>query len=170
MRLRTRASRRAPQPAPPRTAAFFLLDLLGKIWNLPNTLLGLIFGAAGHLAGRLRGLHPRISIGNNAIQFHDSGLMATAMTLGNVIIYGPACTPGLRNCPFIDSPPEHTVGREEFRHTQQGQILGPLYLPLHLLAGLISLLCSPHEGLVRPVDAWHRRNSLEYGPMRDRIF
>ena len=59
-----------------------LLDVIGKVWNLPNTLLGLAYGVVGHLAGWLRGLRPRISLGNNAIQFHDSGLMLTAMALG----------------------------------------------------------------------------------------
>lgn len=170
MRLRTRASRRAEQPGRPLTPGFFLLDLLGKLWNLPNSLLGLAFGLAGHAVGWLWGLQPRISIGNNAIQFHGNGLMPTAMTVGNAIIYGPSCRPGQPNCPFVDSPTGHTVGREEFRHTQQGQVLGPLYLPLHLVAGLLSLLRSPYKGLVHPVDPWHRHNFLEHGPMRDRIF
>ncbi|MFO7326214.1 MAG: hypothetical protein DIU62_010910 [Pseudomonadota bacterium] len=153
-----------------RTSVLRLIDLIGKAWNLPNTVLGLAYGALGYLVGRLTGTKPSVSIGNNAIQFHDSGLMRSAMTLGNVIIYGPTCPPGRRNCPFRDSPVEHTVGREEYRHTLQGQVLGPLYLPLHLLAGLISLLRSPYEGLREPVDAWHRHNFLEYGPMRDRTF
>lgn len=147
-----------------------LLDLAGKVWNLPNTLLGLVYGVIGHGAGWVRGIQPRISVGNNAIQFHNNGLMLTAMALGNVIIYGPSRSPGTSNVPFLDSPPGHTVGREEFRHTQQGQILGPLYLPAHFIGGVVSLCRSPHPGLKCKVDAWHRNNFMESGPMRDRVF
>lgn len=148
-----------------------LAGLLGKVWNLPNTVLGLVYGIAGHaLALLMLRKDARIDIGNNAIQFHNSPLMLTAMTLGNVIIYGRARCPERHNCAFCDSPATHTVGREEFRHTQQGEILGPLYLPAHLIAGTISLLRTPHPDLLHPVDAWHRNNFMEYGPMRDRIF
>ena len=147
-----------------------LLDLAGKTWNLPNTLLGLTYGIVGHLVGWIRGVHPRISFGNNAIQFHNNGLMLTAMAVGNVIIYGPSRSPLTPNVPFRDSPADHTVGREEFRHTQQGQILGPLYLPAHFIGGVVSLCRSPHPGLKCKVDAWHRNNFMESGPMRDRTF
>lgn len=147
-----------------------LIGLLGKAWNLPNTLLGLVYGTTGHVVGLLAGTRPRISLGHNAIQFHGNALMLTAMALGNVIIYGPARSPQMANLCFRDSPPGHTVGREEFRHTQQGEILGPFYLPVHLLAGIISLLSPPHPDLARRVDAWHRRNFMEHGPMRDHIF
>ena len=153
-----------------RSTGLLLLDLLGKAWNLPNTLLGLVYGALGHLAGWAFRTRPFVSLGNNAIQFHNSALMLTAMTLGNVIIYGPARTPDMNNCAFCDSPPAHTVGREEYRHTLQGQVLGPFYLPLHLIGGVLSLLRKPHAGLVRPVDSWHRNNFMETGPMRDRTF
>jgi hypothetical protein len=147
-----------------------LPDLLGKAWNLPNTLLGLVYGGIGHVAGLIARTHPRISVGNNAIQFHNSPLMLTAMALGNVIIYGPARAPETANVPFCTTPSNHTVGREEFRHTQQGQILGPLYLPVHLIAGMISLFRSPHPQLRCRVDAWHRNNFMETGPMQDRVF
>jgi hypothetical protein len=116
------------------------------------------------------GTRPFATVGNNALQFHNSPLMLTAMTLGNVVIYGRARSPSHANTPFVDSPATHTVGREEFRHTQQGQILGPLYLPLHLIAGILSLLRAPHPRLCRRVDAWHQNNFMETGPMRDRVF
>jgi len=153
-----------------RSTGLLLLDLLGKAWNLPNTLLGLVYGALGHLAGWAFRTRPFISLGNNAIQFHNSALMLTAMTLGNVIIYGPTRSPDTRNCPFCDSPPDHTVGREEYCHTMQGQILGPFYLPLHLIGGLVSMSRRPDPRLARSVDAWHRNNFMESGPMRNRVF
>lgn len=147
-----------------------LFDLLGKAWNLPNTLVGLAYGVLGHLAGWLAGTRPFVTVGNNALQFHNNGLMLTAMTLGNVVIYGPRRTPATPNRPFLDSPPSHTVGREEFRHTQQGQVLGPLYLPLHIAAGILSLCRRPHPRLQCRVDGWHRNNFMETGPMCDRVF
>lgn len=147
-----------------------LIDLLGKTWNLPNTLAGLAYGGLGYVVGLLLGRRPSVTFGNNAMQFHDNALMLTAMTLGNVVIYGPARTPADPNVPFVDSPPTHTVGREEFRHTQQGQLLGPFYLPLHLAAGIVSLCRAPHPRLRRPVDRWHRNNFMETGPMCDRVF
>lgn len=74
-------------------SGFSLTGVLGKLWNLPNTLLGLAFGGLGHLVGMtgyLLGLcpWPTISFGNNAIQFENNPFMSSAMTLGNVIIYG----------------------------------------------------------------------------------
>ncbi len=153
-----------------RSAGLLLLDLVGKLWNLPNTLLGLIYGILGHIAGLVLGTRPFVSLGNNAVQFHNNALMLTAMTLGNVIIYGPSRSPDASNCCFCDSPPQHTVGREEYRHTLQGQILGPLYLPLHLIGGVMSIFSRPDARLVRRVDAWHRNNFMETGPMRDRTF
>ncbi|HUG73568.1 MAG TPA: hypothetical protein VMK82_09110 [Steroidobacteraceae bacterium] len=144
--------------------------LLGKAWNLPNTLLGLTYGVIGYVAGLVARTNPRVTFGNNAVQFHNNPLMLTAMALGNVIIYGPSRSPEMANVPFCNSPPGHTVGREEFRHTQQGQILGPLYLPVHLTAGIISLFRLPHPQLRCRMDAWHRNNFMETGPMQDRVF
>lgn len=147
-----------------------VLDILGKAWNLPNTVLALAYAIPGHLLAWMLGMKPRIDVGNNAIQFHNNALMLTAMAVGNVIIYGRDRSPETPNTPFEDTPAGHTVGREEFRHTQQGQVLGPFYLPAHLLAGIISLLRSPHPQLKCRTDLWHRNNFMERGPMRDRIF
>src|SRR5690348_15246737 len=50
-------------------------DVAGKVWNLPNTLLGLGYGMAGHVAGELNRLRPgdqpdpRIQFGHNAVEF-----------------------------------------------------------------------------------------------------
>lgn len=153
-----------------RTFGLALAGLLGKAWNLPNTVLGLAFGLLGYLVGLVAGTRPHVSLGHNAIQFHNHALMLSAMALGNVIIYGSSRSPEMPNLCFRDSPAHHTVGREEFRHTQQGEILGPFYLPVHLVAGLLSLVRRPHPDLARPVDFWHRNNFMERGPMRDRIF
>jgi len=96
--------------------------------------------------------------------------MTTAMTMGNVIVYGPETRPNKSNIFFQGTPIGHTVGQEEFRHTQQGQILGPLYFPAHIVGGVSSLLRSPRSDLHHPVDPWHSNNFMETGPMQDRIF
>lgn len=54
-------------------------DLAGKIWNAPNTALGLVYGLVGGVIDRgvwlatlgYVDLGFSISIGNNAIQFHN---------------------------------------------------------------------------------------------------
>ena len=136
-----------------------VLDVLGKIWALPNTVIGLGYGALGHLIGRIgRRLghcdhQPRLSLGNNAVQFENSPLVTTAITLGNVIIYGN----GKRYRP--DAPRRggsHTLGMEEMQHTLQAQILGPLYLPAHGVLGAVAKVVN---------GCWHGPlNLLEAGP------
>ena len=145
-------------------------DVAGKIWNAPNTAIGLVFGGLGHIAGLILGTNPSVSFGNNAIQFHNNPLMGSAITLGNVIVYGPTTTPTDLNIPFSTTPKGHTVGQEEFRHTQQGQILGPLYLPAHMAGGVGSMFRSQHPKLRYPVGVWHKNNFMEIGPMQDRRF
>lgn len=145
-------------------------DMLGKVWNIPNTILGLTFGGVGHVAGLMMGTNPSITFGNNAIQFHNNPFMPTAITLGNVIVYGPRTSPSDHNVHFQNTPSGHTVGQEEYRHTIQGQILGPLYLPAHIIGGVSSMFRSPNAGLLHPVDSWHSNNFMETGPMQDRVF
>ncbi len=96
--------------------------------------------------------------------------MASAMTLGNFNVYGPSRSPGASNVNLLSTPVGHTVGREEFRHTQQSQILGPLYFPALILVGVISLLRSPNPMLLQAVYPWHSNNFMETVPMQDRIF
>ena len=88
--------------------------------------------------------------GNNAKQVLNNGLCpAGAITLGNVILYGPGVSPDTR-CP------EGTFGDHERLHTEQGEILGPLYIPLHIVSGLTGLMLNGD---------WHGPgNLLETGP------
>ena len=48
------AKRQAPAGGPRSAVA----DGLGKIWNAPNTAIGLGYGLVGHLAGELNRLRP----------------------------------------------------------------------------------------------------------------
>lgn len=137
------------------------LDLLGKIWSLPNTLLGVFIGLSGHVlswCGNRLGIYAhqaKISVGNNAIQFHNNALMAFgALTIGNVICYGCHCA-------------EHSHGEHERQHTIQAQVLGPFYLPLHVLAQLASICTHRIDSLRGPTIVHGKANFLETGPLSD---
>src|SRR6185437_1469446 len=65
-------------------------DVAGKIWNAPNTAVGLLYGGVGMAAGEaahLMGLQekaPRVFLGNNGVQFVNNPLGGrSAITLGN---------------------------------------------------------------------------------------
>lgn len=124
-------------------------DIAGKVWASPNTAIGLTAGGLGHVAGLAKGTRPRISVGNNAIQFENNpaGGMS-AVTLGNVSIYSPR-----------DSV--RRSGRHEKQHTYQAQQLGPLYLPSNFAGGLASLVLDRGQ----PGYPWHGpHNWNEIGP------
>jgi hypothetical protein len=124
--------------------------LLVKVWNLPNSLVGLLVGGAGWLLGLAMGQRQRVRVGNNAIEFLDNPTMPLgAITLGNVIIYGKVAShPDLYD----------RFAAHERQHTYQGELLGPFYLPSNLLGGGLALL---RQG------SWHGSlNWNETGPRR----
>src|SRR5581483_4624029 len=138
-------------------------DLLGKIWNIPNDIIGLAVGLVSLPFGG------HIELGYNAIEFVGSPFVASAITLGNIQIFGqtPSAQPSAPDYPFS----YHTVGDEEMHHTYQGQTLGPLYLPANLVAGIISIFSPPHPVFNGyPVDPWHQNNFMEIGPMQGRTW
>jgi len=111
------------------------LNLAGKVWNSPNTAIGLTLGVVGWALG---GSAP--TIGNNAIQFGNNPILAPSfmpagLTLGNAINYAPGYTPNITPRGQLN-----TVGQHEIQHTYQGEITGPLYIPLNLLGKGIGLL------------------------------
>ncbi|MGQ0700877.1 MAG: FG-GAP-like repeat-containing protein [Panacagrimonas sp.] len=135
------------------------LDFAGKVWALPNTVIGLAYGGVGYAAGwvgyglGLQANAPGISFGNNAIQFTNNPLTTTAITLGNVISYGTGQQ-------FQPGTPRyggaHKLGVEEMQHTYQAQALGPFYLPAHGALGIAAMI---RDGY------WHGpTNVLETGP------
>jgi hypothetical protein len=110
----------------------FVASIIGKIWNVPNTAIGLVIGGAGMLLG---GEAPHF--GHNGINFTYCPLMPYgALTLGNVMLYGPMFGEqgkkgGTNYKDYQDDC--NTVGDHEEQHTYQGEIFGPFYLPLHLI-------------------------------------
>ncbi len=127
-----------------------LSSIIGQMWNWPNTMAGMLVGGIGSMVSGIQGKNPKMSNGNNAKQFLNNGLVPYgAITMGNVIIYGPSVNP--------DEPcPEGTYGEHERQHTEQGELLGPLYFPAHLVSGLMGLILNGD---------WHGPvNFLEIGP------
>ncbi|MDO6709001.1 RHS repeat domain-containing protein [Photobacterium sp. 1_MG-2023] len=118
-------------------------DVIGKIWALPNTIIGAIYGGVGHIVGEvgyvfgLFDASPSITVDNNAIQFIDNPftLSNTAITLGNTISYGRGTGPSK-----YGSYGDYSVqfGLHEKAHTYQYQALGPLFLPTYFIGGGIS--------------------------------
>jgi RHS repeat-associated protein len=120
-----------------------MLDLAGKVWALPNTVVGLAVGGVSYGAGLggyglgLLDVAPSISIGNNAIQFENILFGNGALTLGNTITYGGGTAPSQMGNLYGD-PRYLNVGRHEMGHTYQYQAYGPFFLPAYFLSGGIS--------------------------------
>jgi len=113
-----------------------VLQVLGVVWALPYTALGIVAGAIG-MAG---GAHAHFRRRDFAIVFHKLPWgPGGALTLGNVILHtgesldSPCVTyahrAGLREEPRI------LIGDHERAHVFQYMLLGPLFLPLYFLFG-----------------------------------
>ena len=130
------AALRAPAAAP----AVVALVLLGMLWTLPNTLLGLLVGAAGLPFGaRIRWHWRELAWVVRRWPWGSGG----ALTLGNVILHTgeQLDTP----CQTYAHRAGHGVGpvislaAHERAHVYQYLLFGPLFLPLYLLCGGISV-------------------------------
>lgn len=117
-----------------------LLIALGALWTLPNTLLGLLLGAVGMAFGA----HAHWRRRELALVFHRWPWgPGGAITFGNVILHtgdeldSPCMTyahrAGMRDEPAI------TLADHERAHVYQYLALGPLFLPLYLLSGGVSV-------------------------------
>jgi len=121
-------------------AARAALALLGALWASPNTLLGLLAG----LATLPLGARPRWRAHDLALVFHRFPFgPGGAITFGNVILHtGQDLDVTVRTY-------AHRAGRgaeapvrlsdHERAHVYQYMALGPLFLPLYLLCGGISV-------------------------------
>lgn len=128
--------------------------VLGVIWASPTTALGLALGALGMLTG---GSKPQRD--NNAIEFCGNRWIApftSAVTIGHVICYAAR-------------EPAQCTRDHERQHTYQAEVLGPLYLPLHIALQLFAFVYSFFDVSRRyscANDRVHARvNVLETGPM-----
>jgi RHS repeat-associated protein len=108
-------------------------DIIGKIWALPNTVLGLAVGIASLPFGG------EIHFGNNAIQFTNVPFgHGGALTLGNVELFHTGTAPTSTATRYDGGPGLVPIGPHEQAHTNQNQLLGPFFLPFYLLNGGIS--------------------------------
>jgi hypothetical protein len=117
-----------------------LLGVLGVVWTLPNTLLGLVagttalaFGARAHFSVR------EWAVVFNCMPWGPGG----ALTLGNTILH----TGGTLDAPCVTyahraghrTEPAIRLADHERAHVFQYMALGPLFLPLYLLCGGIDV-------------------------------
>lgn len=124
-----------------------LIAAAGFLFGLPNSAIGLLFALLGvALGARLgRGRHGLEALG------HPLVARRAAVSLGDVTAYGRDIAPADRLANG------HTVADHERQHAIQSAALGPLYLPLHLLFGLLAWA---RDG------RWHGpSNRLERGPL-----
>lgn len=149
-------------------------DIAGKIWNAPNTAIGLAYGGLGDVvgeAGHALGVweqKPAIRWRDNAVQFvHNPFGGVGAITIGNTTTYNgdpydphdstwypKNLFPGGVDIDAIENG--HSIGHHEQAHTWQGEQLGPLYLPSNVLGGLNALMHG---------EDWHgAHNWNEVGP------
>jgi len=113
---------------------------LGALWTLPNTLLGLLLGAIGLAFGA----HAHWRRREMALVFHRWPWgPGGAITFGNVILHtgddldSPCVTYAHRAGHATEAP--IVLADHERAHVYQYLALGPLFLPLYLLSGGISV-------------------------------
>lgn len=114
--------------------------VLGIVWTLPNTLLGLIAGAVGMLWGA----RPRFNRRDFAVVFHHWPWgPGGAITFGNTILH----TGDTLDCECVTyehraghhQHPPIKLGDHERAHVYQYMVLGPLFLPVYLFCGGVSV-------------------------------
>ncbi|MEO8114187.1 MAG: hypothetical protein ABI655_07405 [Phenylobacterium sp.] len=117
-------------------------EVVGKLFNAPNTALGVAYGGLGHVVGEAMGTHPHVAVRDNAIQFLNNPFGGVgAITIGNTTTYkgdpyDPNDVDWARDRAITGRP----VWQHEKQHTYQGEQLGPLYLPSNLVGGLNAVL------------------------------
>ena len=114
--------------------------LLGMLWTFPNTLLGLLLACVGVLFGaRMRWQASEMAWVARGWPWGTGG----ALTLGNVILHtgnrlDTPCFTYAHRAGQGDEPMVSLADHER-AHVYQYLLLGPLFLPLYLLCGGISV-------------------------------
>lgn len=124
--------------------------VFGKLWAFPYTFCGLIVGFAVYLyswckyddqwphAGRGSDvIKPRITFGNNAIQFENLSFPGRAnrgaITIGNTILYFLCDSSAVFNSYCRNF--KVNVGRHEGAHTNQYELWGIFFVPVYFWRG-----------------------------------
>lgn len=117
-----------------------LLIVLGVIWASPNTVIGLIIGSIALVGGgKMVVRRNDLAIVFDHVPFGPGG----ALTLGNCILHtgdtlDSACFTYAHRAGHGDEPVIRLCDHER-AHVYQTMVLGPLFLPLYLLCGGISV-------------------------------
>ena len=130
----------APREAGMPRGALRALQLLGALWTLPNTIAGLLLG----IIGIPFGAHLHLRTHDLAIVFHRWPWgQGGALTLGNIILHtgdtlDSPCMTYAHRAGHGDET-QIVLADHERAHVYQYMVLGPLFLPLYLLCGGISV-------------------------------
>lgn len=117
----------------------FLFSLLGHLWALPNTLVGLLFGLGGH--GRWDRKNRVVVVDGGWVAATFGRRYFSGMCIGDVVL----CTHPLSEATY----------RHELVHATQARLLGPLYLPLTLLGYAWGYVIFPKNGHdASPLEIW----------------
>jgi hypothetical protein len=95
-----------------------LLEGLGFVWAMPNTLLGLVVGAFTFQRPRIHGGAIVFDRGPRGVTWMLRAMNRTAMTLGFVIVSA--------------APVEGRLLAHEWQHVRQSMLWGPLFVPVYL--------------------------------------
>jgi hypothetical protein len=112
----------------------------GALWAMPNTLLGLVAGLAAFPFGARPRWRPR----ELALVFqHYPWGPGGALTLGNVILHtgerlDVSCVTYAHRAGLAQEAPVSLAAHER-AHVLQAMALGPLFLPLYLACGGVSV-------------------------------
>ena len=116
------------------------LRVLGMLWTLPNTLIGLVGGSVGLLFGA----SAQFSRRDFALVFHHWPWgPGGAITFGNTILHtgdtlDSECLTYEHRAGRCDHP-RIKIGDHERAHVYQYMVLGPLFLPIYLVCGGVSV-------------------------------
>ena len=121
-------------------AGLWIARGLGVVWAVPNTLIGLLAGAAGMAFGA----RPEWSRRDFAVVFHRWPWgPGGAITFGNSILHTgdtleSECITYEHRAGRMQHP-RIRLGDHERAHVYQYMVLGPLFLPVYLLCGGVSV-------------------------------
>ena len=123
-----------------------LLEGLGFVWAMPNTLLGLVIGALTFQAPRIHGGAIVFDRGPRGVTWLLRAMNRTAMTLGFVIVSA--------------APVEGRLLAHERHHVRQSMLWGPLFVPVYLA------LAIPFGYRRHPMERAARRaaGEIQHGP------
>ena len=121
-----------------------LLLLLGLLWSLPNTAVGLLFGLGGKY--QWDRAHRVVVVYGGWIAQSFGRRYFSGMCIGDVVL----CSRKL----------SETIYRHELVHVLQGRILGPFYLPATLICYAWGYMIFPQNGHdASPLEVWADRAS-----------